>query len=278
MKVDFTRVNTLSYSLEGGKYTLSVIRTVKDQLLLSITETNSTRRVGNLAIDLFLLSQKEVQQEVEVFIEETLLTAPSTDAPMVLDEDADNKARLEALAREQRNQEIAIRNHEALGLSLDEVNRRRFDAGQRPLTLAQFVNARAATREGKIYHTAAGPDHPVELNPVAAFNPSSGQTGVESMPLTANVLDQSTGLLSSAEWHKLPAYNNIVIQDPDGWDRANFDVSWDEPITEDEFKRRLTLSTVWDRRQDPNRKVPRNGVKSPPKPRSDHEDRGWQPN
>jgi hypothetical protein len=35
----------------------------------------------------------------------------------------------------------------------------------------------------------------------------------------------------------------VTVLDPDGWDRANFDVSWSEEIDEEEFKKRLQRST-----------------------------------
>lgn len=37
---------------------------------------------------------------------------------------------------------------------------------------------------------------------------------------------------------------NVRVLDPDGWDRTNFDESWNELITEEEFKKRLMRSTV----------------------------------
>jgi len=47
---------------------------------------------------------------------------------------------------------------------------------------------------------------------------------------------------TSAEWIKEVEYE---VLDPDGWDRNNFDYSWNkEKITFDEFKRRLSFSTV----------------------------------
>lgn len=47
---------------------------------------------------------------------------------------------------------------------------------------------------------------------------------------------------TSAEWIKEVGY---VVLDPDGWDRTNFDYSWNkEKITMVEFQRRLSLSTV----------------------------------
>ena len=53
-------------------------------------------------------------------------------------------------------------------------------------------------------------------------------------------------LKTSQEWYDLlyPDYK-IIIMDPDGWDRTNYDYSFkEEKITIDEFNRRLTNSTV----------------------------------
>lgn len=50
----------------------------------------------------------------------------------------------------------------------------------------------------------------------------------------------------SAEWVKIVG---VSILDPDGWDRTNFVKSWDELITEEEFRNRASVSTVyWGRR------------------------------
>ena len=50
---------------------------------------------------------------------------------------------------------------------------------------------------------------------------------------------------SSAEWSKEMGLElGRDILDPDGWDRSNFDQSWAELITKDEFRRRYTISTV----------------------------------
>lgn len=45
-------------------------------------------------------------------------------------------------------------------------------------------------------------------------------------------------------WLKLPEYSHITILDPDGWDRKNFEESWNEFITEEEFQKRLSYSTT----------------------------------
>lgn len=46
--------------------------------------------------------------------------------------------------------------------------------------------------------------------------------------------------LPSSEWARLLG---IRIVDPDGWDRKNFEASWSEPITVDEFRSRALRST-----------------------------------
>jgi hypothetical protein len=49
---------------------------------------------------------------------------------------------------------------------------------------------------------------------------------------------------TSEEWLK-ELYPDYVILDPDGWDRTNFDYSFNkELITEDEFKLRFMKSTI----------------------------------
>ncbi len=49
-------------------------------------------------------------------------------------------------------------------------------------------------------------------------------------------------LKTSAEWHK---GSNITIIDPDGWDRNNYDHSFNvEKITRKEYNKRIALSTI----------------------------------
>lgn len=49
-------------------------------------------------------------------------------------------------------------------------------------------------------------------------------------------------LKTSEEWRK--DYPDIVILDPDGWDRQNYDFSFNEElITKSEFECRLSMST-----------------------------------
>lgn len=47
-------------------------------------------------------------------------------------------------------------------------------------------------------------------------------------------------LFDSATWAKIL---DVTISDPDGWDRKNFDASWSEKITREEFELRLSRST-----------------------------------
>lgn len=48
---------------------------------------------------------------------------------------------------------------------------------------------------------------------------------------------------TSEEWQKL--YPGLIVKDPDGWDRLNYEYSWyDELITYEEYNRRLLMSSV----------------------------------
>lgn len=49
---------------------------------------------------------------------------------------------------------------------------------------------------------------------------------------------------SSALWAQDDDYKHMTIMDPDGWDRQNFEESWNEEITKEEFDKRLLQSTV----------------------------------
>lgn len=53
-------------------------------------------------------------------------------------------------------------------------------------------------------------------------------------------------LKSSEDWYKELYHNQeVIILDPDGWDRKNYDYSFkEEKIDKEEFERRLGLSTV----------------------------------
>jgi hypothetical protein len=54
-------------------------------------------------------------------------------------------------------------------------------------------------------------------------------------------VDFDTLLRSSEVWVQ---FTGVIVHDPDGWDRKNFEASWLEPITLAEFKRRVYMSTV----------------------------------
>ena len=56
------------------------------------------------------------------------------------------------------------------------------------------------------------------------------------------VTKKSVEKKSSKEWQELNP--EILVYDPDGWDRKNFDSSWNELITFSEYQRRLMHSTV----------------------------------
>lgn len=51
---------------------------------------------------------------------------------------------------------------------------------------------------------------------------------------------------TSKEWYELvPKKFNLAILDPDGWNRSNFDISFNkELITKDQFIKRLMSSTI----------------------------------
>ena len=52
------------------------------------------------------------------------------------------------------------------------------------------------------------------------------------------------------EWLETDEFKGYVIFDPDGWDGNNFEKSWNEKITRDEFKERLYKSTLMCRFRD----------------------------
>lgn len=54
---------------------------------------------------------------------------------------------------------------------------------------------------------------------------------------------------SADEWLAQPEYQGVIVMDPDGWDRSNYEESWSERIDQKEFERRLGRSTSsWRRR------------------------------
>ena len=49
-------------------------------------------------------------------------------------------------------------------------------------------------------------------------------------------------LKTSAEWYKI--LPDIIVYDPDGWDRTNFEYSWNvEMISYKDYCKRLSIST-----------------------------------
>ncbi len=51
----------------------------------------------------------------------------------------------------------------------------------------------------------------------------------------------------SEEWLKIVGQEmgrRIIVLDPDGWDRKNFEESWAEKISKEEFCHRLNMSTT----------------------------------
>ena len=50
-------------------------------------------------------------------------------------------------------------------------------------------------------------------------------------------------LKTSQEWQEI--FHTIKVVDPDGWDRTNFEYSWNkEKITREEYSNRIGKSTV----------------------------------
>jgi len=84
-------------------------------------------------------------------------------------------------------------------------------------------------------------------------------------------------LKSSGEWLDSGHYKGITILDHDGWDRAHFDASWDEPVTRAEFDHRLSMST-YRRNMPTGNQVTITPISKGRSWRSDHDERGWKPN
>ena len=45
------------------------------------------------------------------------------------------------------------------------------------------------------------------------------------------------------EWLEDDDFKGVIVMDPDGWDRQNYEESWAEKITRDEFGNRMGRST-----------------------------------
>ena len=50
--------------------------------------------------------------------------------------------------------------------------------------------------------------------------------------------------LNSYDWLSRPKYTHMIVMDPDGWDRMNYEESMKEELTEEEFLKRLNSSSV----------------------------------
>ncbi|MDO8415916.1 MAG: hypothetical protein Q7S87_06850 [Agitococcus sp.] len=71
---------------------------------------------------------------------------------------------------------------------------------------------------------------------------------LSALPTTTSIAEKSEAtfesidvLKNSEQWQ---AEKGVLVTDPDGWDRANFDASWAELICQSEFERRLGKSTA----------------------------------
>jgi hypothetical protein len=52
-------------------------------------------------------------------------------------------------------------------------------------------------------------------------------------------------LKTSEEWAEIYKEKGLIILDPDGWDRENFEFSWKkELLTEENFLRKVSTSTT----------------------------------
>lgn len=54
-------------------------------------------------------------------------------------------------------------------------------------------------------------------------------------------------LMTPEQWEE---HFNVMVIDPDGWDRANLDEDWAKPITGREFEMKLMASTAVHRESD----------------------------
>lgn len=61
-------------------------------------------------------------------------------------------------------------------------------------------------------------------------------------PIVDSIVERAAApdLFDSATWAKIL---DVTISDPDGWDRKDFEASWSEKITREEFELRLGRST-----------------------------------
>ena len=51
-------------------------------------------------------------------------------------------------------------------------------------------------------------------------------------------------LMKPDDWLETEEFNGFLVMDPDGWDRQNFEESWNEPISSKVMWERLAKSTT----------------------------------
>ena len=64
------------------------------------------------------------------------------------------------------------------------------------------------------------------------------------MTIPVSTKELNVSLRNADEWLEYFGIDKDDILDPDGWDRKNWEVSWNEEITQKEFSRRLGKCTV----------------------------------
>jgi hypothetical protein len=45
-------------------------------------------------------------------------------------------------------------------------------------------------------------------------------------------------------WLQTEEFRSLIVLDPDGWDRKNFEEDWARPLTLEEFSGKLMVSTI----------------------------------
>lgn len=70
-----------------------------------------------------------------------------------------------------------------------------------------------------------------------------GATIIGNANLNPELLEVHEDLRTPDEWLEDDDFKGIIVMDPDGWDRSNYEESWAEKITRDEFGNRMGRST-----------------------------------
>lgn len=63
---------------------------------------------------------------------------------------------------------------------------------------------------------------------------------INELPTVARLIAQLVVTRPPREWEQI---TGVFVRDADGWDRKNFQASWSNPITLEEFKERAAMST-----------------------------------